>query len=212
MLTTASAAGSWLDAPPAAWNKPGAPIPIAPPLQQSQIRCQNQERGPASPAESQLRAQGWRLESYWPATSKGNLTLVTALADYDGMCRPLEFNVFAFVSGTYAGTLSPVNMNSRTDGVLAFLPSGPNPTSGPAGSITATFERYLPTDPLCCPSIPSVTVKYGLANGVVAPLSIGAIPPHLPTTGGVPDYVVGIVVAAGILMVGLGLGLRHRSS
>jgi hypothetical protein len=211
-VASASADGGWLDAAPTGWNQANAPIPTAPPLRQSQVRCQNQERAATETAETQLRAQGWRLESYWPAAEQGNLTLVTALADYDGMCRPLEFNVFAFVDGGYAGTLSPVLMDSRTDGVLAFVPGGANPSAASPSQLKASFLRYAPTDPLCCPSRPATTVTYQIVNGVVVPTAIGvATPTTLPKTGGPPVPIVGGVALAGGLFALL-LGRRLRRS
>jgi hypothetical protein len=119
------------------------------------------------------------------------------------MCRPLEFNVFAFAGGTYAGTLSPVNMNSRTDGVL----DTPNGQSGvtvqPDGTIQAVFTRYASADPLCCPSRGTTTVTYQVQTSsggpVVVPLALNStngltpaamagptaqLPAQLPATGG----------------------------
>lgn len=113
-------------------------------------------------AESQLAGKGWTLESYWPALQSGDLTLVTALAGYDGMCRPWGFNVFVFVGGKYAGTLSPVNMNARTDGVLDTPNGKAGVTVQTNGTIQAVFTRYASSDPLCCLSRGTTTVTYSL--------------------------------------------------
>jgi hypothetical protein len=97
----------------------------------------------------QVAQAGWRLEAFWPTQRAGNVALVMALSGYDGMCRPWGFNGFVFVGGRFAGTISPVNMDSREDGVL----TGANvPTPAGDGSLEASFARYAPTDPLCCPS------------------------------------------------------------
>jgi hypothetical protein len=50
------------------------------------------------------------------------------------------------VEGRYAGTLSPVLMNSRTDGALAVA------RLMSATAIQAEFVRYGTADVLCCPS------------------------------------------------------------
>ena len=70
-----------------------------------------------------------------------------ATASADGMCRPNGFQAFVFVNGVFAGTLSPVLMNARTDGSIASL----NVSIFNAGEISADFARYSDQDPLCCP-------------------------------------------------------------
>ena len=113
-----------------AWNTVGAPIASAPTadLPTVQAMCRVQERTAANAEERRVAAKGWLLEGYWPTLRQGNTAVVLALAMYDGMSRPLSFNAFAFANGTFAGTLSPVLMNSHTDGVFpgtpGFLPDG----------------------------------------------------------------------------------------
>jgi hypothetical protein len=200
--TTAALAqgATWLDSTPKDWNVSGMAPTKAPPLQNANPNCRTREVAPSGAEESQLSGMGWKLESYWPALQSGDLTLVTALADYDGMCRPLEFNVFVFAGGKYAGTLSPVNMNSRTDGVLD-TPNGKSGVTVQAnGTIQAVFTRYASSDPLCCPSRGTTTVTYQVqtpsGGPVVVPLTLqGAapaatavrpaqIPAQMPATGG----------------------------
>ena len=72
---------------------------------------------------------------------------MVATSDYDGMCRDFGYNGFAFVGGRFAGTIAPQPMASRFDGAL-FEP----PTLAAGRRLTASFIRYAPTDPLCCPS------------------------------------------------------------
>ena len=48
-----------------------------------------------------------------------DVEILGGLAGADGMCRPVDFNVFVFVSGRLAGTLSPADMASRTDASIA---------------------------------------------------------------------------------------------
>ncbi|MGI8914320.1 MAG: LppP/LprE family lipoprotein [Chloroflexota bacterium] len=193
--TTTAQSATWLDSTPRAWNVPAAGPPKAPPLQNGDPRCRTREVSPSSAEESLLTGMGWKLEAYWPALVIGERTLVTALADYDGMCRPLAFNVFVFTSGKYAGTLSPVNMNSRSDGVLD-TPNGKFGVSDwPDGRIQAVFTRYAAADPLCCPSRGTTTVTYQvhMLNGspVLVPVTLSSsaaaiarVPAQMPATGG----------------------------
>ena len=196
---TALGAASWLDAPPPAWNTACAPIASAPTadLPTVQAMCRVQERSAANAEEQQVAAKGWLLEAFWPTLRQGNTAVVLALAMYDGMCLPLSFNAFTFANGTFAGTLSPDLMNSRTDGVFSGTP-----TFLPDGRISALFIRYAGTDPLCCPSLPSVRVSYKLANGVVLVDTMGpdVSAPSLPKTGD-PDslFAFGVVGLASLL-------------
>lgn len=48
----------------------------------------------------------------------GKTTLISGMANADGMCRPLTDQVFVFSGGQFIGTLSPILMDSRTDGSL----------------------------------------------------------------------------------------------
>ena len=85
------------------------------------------------------------------------------------MCRPLGYQVFVFVGEAFAGTLSPVPMDSRTDGaeVDVWLDA--------ADYVRARFDRYTPADPLCCPSRTSVVayeVRRALRGAVVVPARV----------------------------------------
>jgi heat shock protein HslJ len=88
--------------------------------------------------------QGWKL--YGSVQSYGLTQVITATSGFDGMCRPLQYQAFVYWEGRYAGTLSPVSMDSRTDGAIANI----NLTS--TTNISAEFNRYSSSDALCCPS------------------------------------------------------------
>jgi heat shock protein HslJ len=103
-----------------------------------------QVRPPTSPAEQALVRQGWKL--YGSVQSYGLTQVVTATSSFDGMCRPIQYHAFVYWEGRYAGTLSPVPMDSRTDGAIANI----RLTS--TTSLSAEFNRYRQSDPLCCPS------------------------------------------------------------
>ncbi len=199
----AYADGGWLDTAPQNWNQPGAPVPRAQPTNVlPQQICLRQERAAAGPEEQQLAASGWKLEEYWPARREGDLTLVTALSDYDGMCRPWRFNAFVFAGGRFAGTLSPSVMDSRIDGVLTGTPE-----VLADGTVRARFLRYAQTDPLCCPSRPSNLVTYRVdrtpAGPVLAVAGVTVIPNQMPNTGERPVPVSALgLLGAGLVMMG----------
>jgi hypothetical protein len=61
-------------------------------------------------------------------------------------CEPERFNLFVFVGGVFAGTVSPMPMTSSRDGA-----AGAVRITG-ADTITVEFARYKPGDAECCPS------------------------------------------------------------
>ena len=61
-------------------------------------------------------------------------------------CEPLYFNLFVFVGGVFAGTVSPVMMAPTRDGA-----AGAVRITG-ADTLTVEFARYMPGDSECCPS------------------------------------------------------------
>jgi uncharacterized lipoprotein YbaY len=151
---------SWLDRPLTRnWNTANQNIPRAPQMTGStpnSAECREQIRQPETLGERNLTRNGWFL--FGPRQSYGNVTVVTAMASVDGMCRPTQVNGFVFVADRLAGTLAPEPTGARTDGAFSrlFLVS---PTA-----MTAEFVRYTSSDPLCCPSQVS-TVSYSLSTG-----------------------------------------------
>jgi len=164
-----STKGSWLDRQPMKWNMSDGqvtPIPWATEVENSNLQsatCSRQVRQPGNTAEADVAKHGWKL--YGDAPTGGATTVVLGMTDADGMCRPLGYQAFVFVNGRFAGTLSPLPMNSRTDGALSTVHF--------AGSdgLTADFLRYKETDPLCCPSSTS-TVEYKIPNDKVSALEV----------------------------------------
>lgn len=216
MLTTGTlhADGKWLDIPTPQWNNPGG-WPTAAPPGANLDRCGQQERQPAFDEESQVAAANWRLATYWPMQTNGKVSVVMATASYDGMCRPWLFNAFVFYDHRYAGTLSPMPMNSREDGVLNTAP-----VVLPDGRITAQFTRYAATDPLCCPSRGASAVTYRISGDPalpfvvvegVAPPATPSTPTQLPSTGDQDaPAVAGWGVLAGIAVLAAAGALRSR--
>lgn len=168
---TQSKVASWLDqAKPASWNTPGLSIPAAPPKQGAvDPRCRTAARPAELEADRRLQAKGWDLfgayEGGWQTV------VIRATADYDGMCRPLQYQVFVFVRGVFAGTLSPKPMDSRTDGALSTVSLQSN------GRVGAQYLRYTSTDALCCAS-KTTSVEFEIPNGaaVVRPVSASTSP------------------------------------
>jgi LppP/LprE lipoprotein len=165
--------GAWMDASPLPiWNQPGAPIPAPVPVQgNDDPRCREGERPPETPQEQAIGNAGWRLFQH--AKTGWGMRLVWGLAGYDGMCRPLGYQVFVFLNEQYTGTLSPQQMDSRTDGALQSVTLNA-PLPGAAGRILGTFSRYKADDPLCCPSQTTV-VLYRIQLGPQGPTVIAGM-------------------------------------
>jgi hypothetical protein len=136
---------SWLDGDLASWNTPGMAIPAAPEIDGNlDPRCVERERPAEIEEDDALITNGWRL--FLPYQRGWGVTLVSALAGYDGMCRPLGYQSFVFVDGVFAGTLSPEPMNSRTTGAATDV------NLWFSDHLSAEYLRYAPDDPLCCAS------------------------------------------------------------
>lgn len=154
-VPASSQSRTWLDAnQPTNWNQPGANIPTAPASEfeskptsefESNLEsCQEMIRPATTDMDRMVTAAGWKL--FAPLEMFGETTLIKAMANADGMCRPLDYQVFIFNNGEFVGTLSPTTMNSRSDGSLknVFLVHD--------NMIGAEFARYQESDALCCPS------------------------------------------------------------
>ncbi|MEB3313577.1 MAG: LppP/LprE family lipoprotein [Cyanobacteriota bacterium] len=137
--------GAWLDSP-TNWNQSASAIPQAPQIEGggNLANCQLGRRSAALPEDRLVEAAGWSLMG--AAQVFGKTTLVSGMANADGMCRPLTYQVFVFSGGQFIGTLSPIPMDSRTDGSLV------DANLYREDYIGASFNRYQPEDALCCPS------------------------------------------------------------
>jgi hypothetical protein len=142
-------------------------IPIAPTGASPTPGCGRDER-PAETAEDlAVTGRGWGL--FREYRSGWALTVVNGLSGYDGMCRPMGFQVFVFLGGQFAGTRSSAPMNSRDGGSLSewtYLSPGPG-----ENTLGATFNRYAATDPLCCPSA-QTSVTYVMERGASGPVLV----------------------------------------
>lgn len=150
---------SWLDRPITTnWNSANGIVPTAPRTEElpNSPQCRDGIRPPESIADRAVTRAGWFL--YGPAQAYGPVTLITAMAGVDGMCRPDQTNAFVFVSNRFAGTLAPQPTGARLDGTLrdARLLN--------RNELAAEFARYTSSDPLCCPS-QTTTVSYSIEGG-----------------------------------------------
>ncbi|MGF1535542.1 MAG: LppP/LprE family lipoprotein [Elainellaceae cyanobacterium] len=136
--------GDWLDET-INWNSPDGVIPSPIDIGGNNLeQCALTIRPAALPEDQIVEAAGWTLTG--AAQIYGGTTIVTSMSDTDGMCRPLGYQVFVFVGGDFAGTLSPIPMDSRTDGSLF------QQDLYREDFLAARFNRYSPEDPLCCAS------------------------------------------------------------
>lgn len=171
LVTLAAAApsqdGTWLDQE-ADWNTSGATIPQAPEQQSSNLsNCEPTFRPATLPEDAHVEAAGWTLTG--PAQIYGDTTIITGMANADGMCRPFQYQVFVFTDGEFSGTLSPLVMDSRTDGSLVDV------TLYGEGALDATFNRYQPEDALCCASRES-RLFYEVDTAGASPVLVPQLP------------------------------------
>jgi LppP/LprE lipoprotein len=161
---------SWLDRPLSNWNTPGSALPRAMPVNGTMAETMKRCAFPAvlrgTPGERALADAGWRpFHLFDRQIVQRDVEIVGGLAGADGMCRPLSYNAFVFVSGELAGTLSPSQMDSRTDGSIGVVRLAEDDT------IAAEFARFAATDPLCCPS-GRVTVRYHIDRKATPPVVV----------------------------------------
>ena len=166
-LALADYDGRWLDDPSVNWNTAGLTIPKAPPLNPLEDpRCIEQLRPADSDAGRMVEAAGWKL--YIGDLADGNVRIVRGLAGFDGMCRPMEYQAFAFTTSTppqFVGTLSPTTMGSRTDGALIQI------ELVNLERVVGRYARYTDRDALCCPSAVSTVTFRVMASGTQPVLS-----------------------------------------
>ena len=192
-LALAQTAGqaTWLDGALAPWNAPGMAMPRAPQgIGFVSPQCQLRTRPAAGAEENAVLAAGWQLTLDWPSQRRGDVVVVMATSDFDGMCRPLGFNAFVFSGGRLAGSIAPEPMGARSDGTLvrppAFLPDG---------RLDASFVRFAPGDPLCCPSRPQTRLRYRVEQREAGPVLLAERPAvsgagsgmRMPVTGSGPE-------------------------
>jgi hypothetical protein len=173
--------GQWMDAERLEnWNKKGDAIPTAPKAEGPPILaatgmqgpslqrgpCAEQLRKPFGPEDKAVMDAGWGLVGSLQIFS--GVAVLAGASGADGMCRPLNFQVFVFVDGHFAGTLSPQPMTPRTDGMLSGVQLY-------GQMLRATYQRYSEKDPLCCPSRTS-EVMFKVDGKLATPESVETHP------------------------------------
>ena len=162
---------SWLDGLLSNWNKPGRAMPRAvlngETIAEITKRCSSLTMIRNTPGERAVADAGWLpFHMFDRQIVQRDVEIVGGLAGADGMCRPTDFNIFVFVNGRLAGTLSPAEMHSRSDSSI-----GGAIRLADDDTIAAGFARYTDADPLCCPST-NVTVRYRIDRKVAPPVVV----------------------------------------
>jgi hypothetical protein len=165
---------SWLDRPLAGWNSPAAPVPAAPKAGENIAavisRCKLSPPR-STPGEQAVEAAGWiPFWNFDQQLVREDVEIVGGMRTADAMCLPATYQLFVFVGGRFAGTLSPAPMTTNRDsssGVVRL----------PLPAITADFARFAATDAVCCPTS-RVTVRYRIdrtpTGPVVVPVEVRA--------------------------------------
>jgi hypothetical protein len=147
---SAQAGASWLDRPMTSWNQPGRAVPVAQPGTESQgtlaRRCGSSSLSSSTTAGT-LRKAGWVPFLHFDrAIARDGAEVIGGMTTAGPGCEPTVFNLFVFVDGRFAGTISPAVMTQNRDGVAGAV------RITRADSLTAEFARYTTKDTECCPS------------------------------------------------------------
>lgn len=170
---TRPASVDWLDKPLAAWNTAGAAVPkasIDATARDEVMKTCDLTLRRSTPGERALADAGWiPFRNFDRQLVQDDIEIMDGMSAADGMCRPVGYNIFVFVGGLFAGTLSPSLMNSREDassGAVRILDRD---------TLSAEFARYTDKDPMCCASS-RVTVRFHIdrtgRQPVVTPLDV----------------------------------------
>jgi hypothetical protein len=163
---------SWLDRPLVNWNTPDRSIPAAVTNREAVAeitkRCASLQVRRSTQGERAVSEAGWLpFLMFDRQIMARDVEIIGGLAAADGMCRPVDFNVFVFAAGQFAGTLSPDRMASRSDSSVGGAIRLADDV------ISAEFARYASADALCCPS-GRVTVRYRIDRRGPFPLVVPA--------------------------------------
>jgi hypothetical protein len=162
---------TWLDRPMSNWNVSGRAMPHAAingeTIAEIAKRCALLPVKRNTSGERMVADAGWLpFHMFDRQIVQRDVEILGGLAGADGMCRPVDFNVFVFVGGQLAGRLSPADMASRTDGSIAG-----GIRLADDDTIAAEFARYAEPDALCCPS-GRVTVRYRIDRKATPPVVV----------------------------------------
>lgn len=155
----------WPDRPLTNWNQLGGPIPppATPAPAALATRCPPVQ-AVTSAAAAALSGAGWLPFLYFDRELvAGDVEVLGGMTGADPICRPMGYNLFVFVGGRFAGTLSPRPMDARADlssGMVRLLPDE---------ALAVEITRYGPNDPPCCPSARD-TVRFAVDRSRQAPV------------------------------------------
>jgi hypothetical protein len=154
---------TWLDRPMASWNQQASIVPRAQTATELQAalerRCGSSSLSTSTNAEA-VRKAGWVPFLHFDrAIARDDVEVIGGMTAAAPGCEPTTFNLFVFVGGKFAGTLSPVVMTQGRDGV-----AGAVRVTGADGA-TVEFARYTAKDTECCPSS-RVRVTYRIERTV----------------------------------------------
>jgi hypothetical protein len=161
--TPAAQSSAWVDRVTEKWNAAGAGLP-APPASQEARPALVKRCAPfvvtEGAAAAALAKAGWTPFLHLDKQiTRDDIEVVGGMAAATPDCQPAMFNLFVFVGGRFAGTLSPAPMSAAQDGA-----AGPVRLAG-TDSILAEFSRYKPSDSACCPSsVARVTYRINRAG------------------------------------------------
>ncbi len=145
--TQAADAVSWFDRPLANWNEPGAPVPAA--STSGESREAIAKRGALTPRRSTAGERALADAGWIPFLHvdrqliRDDIEIVGGLVAADELCQPADFNLFVFVGGRFAGTLSPIRMRPQMDGSPGAV------RIAGLDAITAEFSRFRDGAPSC---------------------------------------------------------------
>ena len=169
VLLTAVAAlsaqtGAWLDQPMTAWNPPAGAVPASGigASEQTALESRCGSAGTAASSDA-LRRKNWVTFRHLDQSfERGDVEVIGGMTGATPGCEPTLFNLFVFVGGRFAGTVSPTRMIQSRDGA-----AGAVRITG-ADVLTVEFARYTDGDPDCCPSS-RVRVSYRIERTGAGP-------------------------------------------
>jgi hypothetical protein len=164
--TLSAQTGAWLGQPMTAWNQPAGAVPASGIGISSQAalerRCGSASAGTAVSSDALRRASWVTYRHLDQSLEKGDVEVIGGMTGATPGCEPTLFNLFVFVGGRFAGTVSPTRMMPSRDGAAGAVRIISDDT------MTVEFARYTDGDPDCCPSS-RVRVNYRIERKGAGP-------------------------------------------
>ena len=159
----------WLDQRLTEWNQVGASVATAPTTLDAQASLEKRCGSPKSASPESIaavRRGRWAPFLHLDETiARNGIEVIGGMTAATPGCEPEAFNLFVFVDGAFAGTVSPAAMMPARDGAAGAV----RITS--AETMTVEFARYTPRDAACCPSS-RVRVSYRINRTRAGPTVI----------------------------------------